>query len=328
MHILIVHNSIIPAHKYGGTERVIWYLGKELTKQGHNVSYLVKEGSHCHFANIYIYNTNKLLSAQIPDSVDIVHFNGVEPDKNIKTPYIITQHGNIKSKQKLDKNSVFVSADHALRHSSEVFVYNGIDWDDYGKVSLNKTKKHFHYLAKAAWRVKNVTGAIETVTNTPNEKLVVLGGSRLNFKMGFRFTLSPRIYFKGMVGGEDKYQWMRSSKGLIFPVKWHEPFGLAITESLFFGCPIFGTPYGSLPELVNKDVGFLTNNRQNLTQAIINSEQFNQKICHELAVDVFNSKIMCDKYLKHYETVLNGITLNKFPPKMVKAGKDIGDGWC
>ena len=328
MHVLIVHNSIIPAHKYGGTERVIWYLGKELTKQGHKVSYLVKGGSHCHFANIFIYETNKALSAQIPASVDLVHFNGVEPDENIKTPYIVTQHGNIKSRQNLDKNTIFVSQDHALRHNSTTFVYNGIDWDDYGKFSLNKAKKHFHYLAKAAWRVKNIAGAIETVTETPNEKLVVLGGSRLNFKMGFRFTPSPRIYFKGMVGGEDKFQWMRSSKGLIFPVKWHEPFGLAIIESLFFGCPIFGTPYGSLPELVNKDIGFLTNNRQNLTEAIMHSEQFNQQICHELAVDVFNSKIMCDKYLKYYEIVLNGNTLNTLSPKMVKAGKDIGDGWC
>jgi hypothetical protein len=30
MHILIVHDSIIPAFRYGGTERVIWYLRKEL----------------------------------------------------------------------------------------------------------------------------------------------------------------------------------------------------------------------------------------------------------------------------------------------------------
>lgn len=39
MRILIVHNSVIPAHKYGGTERVIWYLGKELVKQGHKVRF-------------------------------------------------------------------------------------------------------------------------------------------------------------------------------------------------------------------------------------------------------------------------------------------------
>ena len=35
MNILIVDcTGIIPARKYGGTERVIWYLGKELSKLG------------------------------------------------------------------------------------------------------------------------------------------------------------------------------------------------------------------------------------------------------------------------------------------------------
>jgi hypothetical protein len=30
MNILIVENSIIPVRLYGGTERVVWDLGKEL----------------------------------------------------------------------------------------------------------------------------------------------------------------------------------------------------------------------------------------------------------------------------------------------------------
>lgn len=30
MHITIVQKSILPVLKYGGTERVIWYLAKEL----------------------------------------------------------------------------------------------------------------------------------------------------------------------------------------------------------------------------------------------------------------------------------------------------------
>ena len=41
MHILIVNNTSIPVQKYGGTERVIWWLGKQLVKMGHQVSYLV-----------------------------------------------------------------------------------------------------------------------------------------------------------------------------------------------------------------------------------------------------------------------------------------------
>ena len=45
---------------------------------------------------------------------------------------------------------------------------------------------------------------------------------------------------------------LNASRGLIFPVRWHEPFGLAVIESLYFGCPVFATPYGALPELVQE----------------------------------------------------------------------------
>ncbi|MBC8208536.1 MAG: glycosyltransferase [Desulfobulbaceae bacterium] len=316
MHILIVHNSIIPAHKYGGTERVIWYLGKELVKQGHCVSYLVNAKSQCPFAKVIPFNETILISSQIPSDVDVVHFNGIEPDVNIKKPYVITQHGNLKENTHFDLNTIFVSKNHATRHNSMAFVHNGIDWDDYGKVDFKTPRKHFHFLAKAAWRIKNVAGAIKTITNTKQEKLVVLGGYRLNFKMGFRFTLSPRISFKGMVGGEDKYKWMRNSKGLLFPVKWHEPFGLALIESLYFGSPVFGTLYGSLPELITKDIGFLSNKRSELSEALENASHFEPQLCHQAAVDLYNAKIMANKYLSFYDLVLNGSPVNQEAPKV------------
>ena len=52
----------------------------------------------------------------------------------------------------LDKNSVFVSKNHANRYQSNEYVYNGLDWDDYGKVDLEKKRKRFHFLGNAAWR--------------------------------------------------------------------------------------------------------------------------------------------------------------------------------
>ena len=36
----------------------------------------------------------------------------------------------------------------------------------------------------------------------------------------------------------EKGEILNSSKGLVFPVLWHEPFGLAIIESLYYGCPV------------------------------------------------------------------------------------------
>lgn len=313
MNILIVNPSKIPALLYGGTERVIWYLAKELTKMGHKVRFLVAEGSYCDFADVIPLQKNKSFNSQIPDDIDIVHFN-FPINEEISKPYIVTIHGNSSPGQVFDVNTVFVSRNHAQRHNAESYVYNGLDWDDYGTPDFSAKRNYFHFLGNAAWRVKNVRGAIN-IAEKAGVKLVVMGGNRVNFKMGFRITFSPRVRFYGMVGGEKKNNIIKESSGLIFPVLWDEPFGLAITESMYFGCPVFGTPRGSLPELVNDKLGFLSNDYNQIAEAVKNADKFNRKYISEYARENFNSKIMAEKYLEKYLLVLNGKKLNIPNPK-------------
>jgi glycosyltransferase involved in cell wall biosynthesis len=317
MRILIVNASKIPVQLYGGTERVIWGLGKELAKMGNEVTFLVKKGSYCEFASILFIDENKSVIEQITNDYDVVHFN-FQPHnlEALDIPYIITMHGNLNSYDKLDRNTVFVSKNHANRYGSDSYVYNGLDWSEYTLPDFKMKRNYFHFLGNAAWRVKNVVGAIDVVKSSKTERLKVLGGVRFNFKMGVRFTFSPKISFEGMVGSTKKFDLLNASKGLIFPVKWHEPFGLAITESLYYGCPVFGTPYGSLPELVTKDYGFLSNKQAELKEAILNYSSFSHKACHEYAQEKFNSEIMAKEYLKKYEMVISQKHLNNHPPKL------------
>ena len=316
MNILIVNNSKLPVIYYGGTERVIWYLGKTLTSLGHKVSFLVAQGSTCDFAKIIERNPEIDVIDQIPADIDLVHFHftpkGVE---KLQVPYLITIHGNPNPAESLDKNAVFVSENHAKRHNAEAFVHNGLDWDDYGAVDLTRKRDYFHFLGKAAWRIKNVKGAINTTLKLNGERLHILGGSRLNLKMGFRFTWQPRARFYGMVGGEEKMNQLRHSKGLVFPVRWHGPFGLAIIESLYFGAPVFGTSYGSLPELINKDIGFLSNSSTTLSEAMKQHKDYNPKTCHDYAITYFNAEVMSKAYLNLYEKVIQGKEINKNIPQ-------------
>lgn len=283
---------------------MLWYLAHELHKMGHQVSLLCKSGSECPFANCIIYNPQKHINEQIPDDIDIIHFNTSELGYTGDKPYVVTIHGNYNAV--IPKNAIFVSRNHAERHGSQNFVYNGLDWDDYGELNKSEPRAYYHFLGKAAWRVKNVRGAINIIKQLPGEKLYVLGGTRLNFKMGFRFTISPKVRFKGMVGGNKKNTLLQHSKGLIFPVKWDEPFGLAITESLYCGCPVFGTPYGSLPELVPSDVGFLAEDMNDIAEHIKNHYNYTHSRCHEYARDLFNSRIMAENYVRYYEPYCKG----------------------
>ena len=310
MNILIIKaKAKLPVVDYGGTERVIWYLAKELGEMGHNVTLLVAPGSSCPFARVIEYRDDLPIEKQVPKDIDIIHFQEHADEALAGVPHVVTVHGNV-CRGTMDANSIFVSRDHARRFGSDSYVYNGMDWDDYGPVDFDRERRYYHFLGKAAWKVKNVRGAIDIVKAIPGAHLKVLGGHRFNFKMGIRFTFSPKVSFEGMVGGDRKLSLLGGSRGLIFPVLWDEPFGLAITESLYFGAPVFGTPYGSLPELVDKEVGFLTDSHSEMVAHLMGDSHYSPRVCHEYAADNFNSRIMAERYVEKYERVLNGHALN------------------
>jgi glycosyltransferase involved in cell wall biosynthesis len=315
MHILIVNNTSIPVKQYGGTERVIWWLGKELVKRGHQVSYLVGPGSHCDFATgVHTLNHSIPFNQQIPPGVDLVHLNcKVNEQPNI--PYIFTLHGNNNDQCPLDLNTIFVSKNHASRYGSDSYVHNGIDPADYGDPGLDQKRNYFHFLGDGAWRVKNLRGAIK-IAQQSKIKFRVIGGKRFNFNQGIRLTFDPRIKFEGLIGGVEKNNLLKGSKGLIFPVLWNEPFGLSIVESLYFGCPVFGTPYGSLTEIIQSNVGITSNSLSALMDAVQNANQFDPKICHEYVMENFTSTQMTNAYLSKYEMVMNGQQLNKIAPTL------------
>ena len=315
LHILIVYSGKIPTPKYGGTSRDIWYLGKELIKMGHRITFLVGQGSVCDFAKILFLNPELSLASQIPEDVDLVHSH-IPLWEPLPKPYMITLHGNSIDEREHDINTTFISRNHAARFGSEVYVYNGLGLEEYGVPQLDNPRNYLHFLGKAAWRVKNLKGCMN-IARAAGHPLRVLGGYRVNLKMGMRITLDPRIRFEGMVGGETKNRLINGSKALLFPVRWNEPMGLAVVESLYFGCPVFGTPYGALPELVTPEFGLLSNKKQDLVDALKHVEDYDRKKCHEYVCDNFASIHMAQNFLPLYEKVLNGEPLNPRAPKLV-----------
>ncbi|MBP6827392.1 MAG: glycosyltransferase [Saprospiraceae bacterium] len=340
MNILLVCNAKIPISTYEDKERIIWWLGKMLIEQGHHVTFLVKKGSECRFAPVLIFDEKKTLDDQIPSDTDVVHFHG-EPPAPVSKPYLITEYDNYTEVRTFDRNTVFVSARHAAQHGGSVYVHHGIDFSEYGTPELHNRRMYFHFLGNAAWRGKNVRGAIDIATQT-GSRLHVIGGTRVNFRKGLRITLSPSVRFHGVLNPEGRNAMLNSSKGLIFPVIWHEPFGLAVAESLYFGCPVFGTPYGALPELLGKkmgngrkphngngtveafycDYGCLAVKKSELVEAVKNAESYDRVKCHEYAREYFSAGRMAQDYLRLYEQVMKGLPIHIDPPAITEATDD------
>lgn len=310
LHVLLTRMPI-PPKDYGGTERVLWALYKGQTELGHEVRFLTK-ANPSNVPYIQVYDKSKPIEAQIDDWADIVHFHWPY-DGDLHKPYICTEHSNAEYTKEYPINSVFLSSKHAENHGARCYVHNGLYWGDYGDPNF-KPKNYVHFLAKAAWYVKNLQGAVK-VARAAHVHLEVLGGKRISIRRNPYFYISRDVNFNGMVGGERKNQLVRNSKGLIFPVLWHEPFGLAIIESMYLGCPVFASPFGSLPDIVSHDgLGILSDSYSDLAEAVKQIDKYDRRLCHEHAKTHFGHQAMSKAYLECYERVMAGESLNEFRP--------------
>ncbi|MBI3233632.1 MAG: glycosyltransferase [Bacteroidetes bacterium] len=310
MDILLVKNSVVPPLDYGGTERVVYWLAKSLKKLNHKVTILAAKGSVSDEIPIQIINPDIPLVQQIQPKFDIIHFH--DPFKEeLHTPYINTIHGVADPGETYHVNSVFVSSNQAKCHGASTFVYHGLDYSDYGTYDKNRKRTYLHFLAKTRWKIKNIGGAID-VAKKANRKLEVMGNQPVE-KIVLQNILNSNVHFNGMIVGERKNEIMAGSMGLVFPTLCQETFGLSMFESMYHGCPVFGTPYGSLPELITSEVGFLSANSDELASQI-KDHTYNMDHVHQYAVDLFSADRMAKDYLPIYGRVANGEKLHDKEP--------------
>lgn len=302
MRVALIHDAQFPVVGYGGTERVVWWLAKGLQQRGVDVLIACQEGSSSPYGKtIPIKDFSEKMA-------DVVHYFNT-PHRHPSKPYVVTIGGNGKPGEVYLPNTVFVSQNHARRHGAEAFVHNGLDPDEYQYREIKK--RDLTFLAKAAWKVKNVKGAIR-LARRAKRPLKVLGGNRLLFNHW------RGVSWEGTVSGNAKAQALAESAGLLFPVLWNEPFGIAVIEALVSGTPALTTPLGSLPEIVIPQVGKLCSTDEEFLNAIYHLSDFKPRDCRDLVLEKFTYRQMSEKYLENYQRVLAGERLNSKVPSVTE----------
>lgn len=310
MKIALVHPAVIPPRKYGGTERIVYWLMVALRSLGHQVVLVSAPGGHEAQADDYVpYDEN--WETRLPPGVDLVHLWST-PGRAPRLPCVVTIQGNGKAGEEFHRNSVFVSRKHAENHGSREYVYNGIAVDEYPYETVREDRLVF--LAKAAWSVKNLKGAI-AVARAAGRELEVLGSRDLPWDLHRWIPRLRGVKYHGMVDDVEKRAVLRRAKALLFPVRWHEPFGIAITEALASGCAVLATPYGSLPEIVTPDCGLLSSRAEDHVRKLRGEWTYTPQRCRARVGQGFTHLEMGKAYLDIYGRVLSEGRLADVPPR-------------
>lgn len=295
----------IPPRLYGGTERYIYWLGQALLALGHRVTLIANAESRLPGAELRALppeEKNPLAWLKlIPDSTDIVHFHE-QPRGPVPKPYLLTIHGNGVPGEQFPPNTVFVSQRHAANHGSRHFVYPGVNPDDFR--FSEKREDYALFLAKARWKVKNFHGAV-TAARRAGLELRVVGSRDWPLRLQRWLPRIRGVRYYGLLGRPEKEELLARARCLIFPVRWEEPFGLAVTEALVSGAYVVATPYGSLPEIVTQETGVLSARMVELAEAVKQPQPFSPAACRNRVLHGgFTHLDTARKYLDYYERIL------------------------
>lgn len=290
----------------------MYWLGKALIQLGHQVTLIAHPDSHIPGAELrplpHPTVRDDSWIGLIPDSTDILHLRTL-PQGHLPKPYVVTIGGNGRPELRYPCNTIFLSRKHASLHQSAHFVYNGLDIDEYS--FCQDRGDYAVFLAKASWDVKNVRGAVD-VCRRAGVELHVIGSRNWPFGLHRLFPRIRGVYYHGTLGQKEKVPLLARARCLVFPVRWHEPFGSAVIEALASGCYVAATPYGSLPEIVTPKTGLLSNRAADLASAVLDPARFNPEACRQRVVDGgFTHLDMARKYIAYYEKVLADGTLGE-----------------
>lgn len=287
-------NLTIPPKKYGGTEKIIYFLCEELTKKGHEV-FLFSTGESkvsCHLCPVikkglwlkktketspyYAYEMAYVAKKTRELKLDVLHDHlgpwALALYGQTQIPIIHTLHVPFQNKDRIwayDKlKSNLVSISFAQRKPAPKLnyaanIYNGIDIENYP--FCGTPQDYYLWVGELSPR-KGIYEVIK-IAKMKKSKLILIGRippekqkeDNTFFEKYIKKELNKNgIIYLGEKSGQALKKYYKNAKAFLFPLQWEEPFGLIMTEAMACGTPVIAFGRGSVSEVVkNNETGFV-----------------------------------------------------------------------
>lgn len=322
----------VPPKKYGGIERVVYFLTEELVKRGHMVTLFATGDSKTSARLSYVFPTS-LMEAKIEDpkifnkwremhtlqaykrqaEFDIIHDHTIVETGSSKTPVVLTHHGLISRVWKnLSFPNVYpVAISHSQRRESpnakvSAVVYNGLRMENY---PFAKSAMNYLLFVGRFSKQKGAHHAID-VALALNMKLILVAKKEDRDEEYFNKYIKPNLLYGkidwiGEVDDEQRNFLMSNATALLHPAIWEEPFGLNMIEAMACGCPVVAFDRGSIPEIIEDGkTGFVVKNVREMIEAVKNVSKINRSYCRKHSLKNFSAERMTDDYEELYYKIL------------------------
>lgn len=336
----------VPPKAYGGTEKIVSLLADGLVKRGHDVTLFATGDSQTQAKLISIFPKelgNSGLSKgsalmpllhyrqcfQRANEFDIIHNHAqylpMFLSEYVKTPVVHTMHGSFypgevpQEKRKIlevFKNQRFVSISDNQRGGFPDLnyvgtVYNGLDVEEYTYVE--KPRGDFLLWVGRITEKKGPSIAID-VSKEAGVPLVIAAAIDPVDMPYFEKEIKPQIdskkvTFVGELTQKTLDELYGNALCTLFPISWHEPFGLVMIESMVCGTPVVAYNIGSVSEVIeNGKTGYIVTEEggiPGLVHAVRESKNIQRGDCRASVVEKFSKEAMVAGYEAVYQKILS-----------------------
>lgn len=246
----------------------------------------------------------------------------------VKTPMVSTYHGSfaIAEQSPIEKMILQKYRHHSWTAISKSqknettlglkfvgTVHHGLHRNDY---LYNETPQNYLVWLGRITDRKGIAEAI-TVAKTLDKKLIITGNVKDRDKDYFQKEINPhidgrQIVYDGPSDVKTKVKLLRNAKALLYPVKWNEPFGMVMIESMAVGTPVIGFGRGAVPEVIRDGVtGFVVKDVRKMITVTKKLYSMNDSEYLKMRKDArrhieknFTVERMVDQYEKIYAKLL------------------------
>lgn len=331
----------VPPETYGGIELLVGLLTDELVRRGHEVTLFgtgdsettgslravcdvhVLEGMAAGAIANYEYYANAAVAEALLASgeFDVIHFHiGCEhiPSGALaKTPVLFTMHTQLGPDdawvlKKYPQVSVAAISRFQIREVPGncrppiPVVYNGCDFDAF-EPSF-EPGKYLVFLGRLS-HDKNPLDAIR-IAKRAGMPIILAGNSQGKKEVDYyERNIKPLLNDNdvkhiGLVDHPRKNKLLREAAALLFPVQWHEPFGLVMIEAMACGTPVIAHNMGSIAEVVDNGItGFHADSIEAMNDLVAPALALDRRKVRAHAEQRFGYRRMVDDYLKVYASL-------------------------